>query len=50
MKGSLKIKRGIYYAVINYNDEFGKYKQKWISTGLKERATKRKHKSFWKNN
>lgn len=32
--GSLQIKKGIYYAVINLIDEEGKRKQKWISTGL----------------
>lgn len=46
MKGSLKVKRGIYYAVINYKDEFGKYKQKWISTGLKERGNKKEAQKF----
>ena len=46
MKGSLKIKRGIYYAVINYKDEFGQYKQKWISTGLKERGNKKEAQKF----
>ena len=46
MKGSLKIKRGIYYAVINYKDELGKYKQKWISTGLKERGNKKEAQKF----
>ena len=46
MKGSLKVKRGIYYAVINYKDEFGQYKQKWISTGLKERGNKKEAQKF----
>lgn len=41
MKGSLKIKRGYFYAVINYKDNYGKYKQKWFDTGLKERGNKK---------
>ena len=41
MKGSLKIKRGYFYAVINYKDNYGKYKQKWFNTGLKERGNKK---------
>lgn len=46
MTGSLKIKNGIYYAVINYKDNYGKYKQKWISSGLKERGNKREAQRF----
>lgn len=46
MTGSLKIKNGIYYAVINYKDNFGKYKQKWITTGLKERGNKKEAQRF----
>ena len=41
MKGTLKVKRGYYYAVINYKDNYGKYKQKWFNTGLKERVNKK---------
>ena len=41
MTGKLKVKNGIYYAVINYKDTFNRYKQKWISTGLKERGNKK---------
>ena len=41
MKGTLKIKNGLFYAVINYKDSYGRYKQKWISTGLKERGNKK---------
>lgn len=41
MTGALKIKRGYYYAVINYKDNYGKYKQKWFNTGLKERGNKK---------
>ncbi len=46
MTGTLKVKNGIYYAVINYKDDFGKYKQKWISTGLKERGNKKQAQRF----
>lgn len=41
MTGKLKVKNGLYYAVINYKDNFNRYKQKWISTGLKERGNKK---------
>ena len=34
MTGSLQIKSNIYYAVLNYKDELGKRKQKWISTDI----------------
>ena len=48
MTGSLKVKNGIYYAVINYKDNYGKYKQKWITTGLKERGNKKEAQKFLK--
>ena len=41
-KGSLQVNHGTYYVVVNYKDEFGKTKQKWISTGLRERGNKTK--------
>lgn len=41
MTGKLKVKDGIYYAVINYKTSDGKYKQKWISTKRKERGNKK---------
>ena len=41
MTGKLKIRDGIYYVVIYYKDSYGKYKQKWISTKLKERGNKK---------
>ena len=41
MKGSLQLKRGIWQAVICYKDEAGKFKYKWISTGLPERGNKK---------
>lgn len=34
MTGSLQVKNGKYYAIINLTDTNGKRKQKWISTGL----------------
>ena len=46
MKGSLRIKNGNFYAVINYKDNFGKYKQKWFNTGLKERGNKKEAQRF----
>lgn len=41
-KGSLQVNHGTYYVVVNYKDKFGKPKQKWISTGLRERGNKTK--------
>ena len=41
MTGSLRIKNGVYYAVISYKDNFGRFKQKWISTKLKIRGNKK---------
>ena len=41
LTGSLQIKRGIYYAVINLYDEKGNRKLKWISTKLKAKGNKR---------
>ncbi len=46
MTGKIKIRNGIYYAVINYKDNYGNYKQKWISTGLKERGNKKEAQRF----
>jgi len=42
MTGSLQIKKGKYYIVISYKDEDGKFKTKWIPTGLPEKNNKRK--------
>ena len=39
--GSLQVKKGYYYAVINLIGEDGKRKQRWISTGLPEKGNKR---------
>jgi len=46
MNGSLRVKNGIYQAVISYKDSEGRYKQKWISTGLKERGNRKEAKKF----
>lgn len=48
MKGSLQVSHGSYYVVVNYKDEFGKPKQKWIPTGLKEQGNKTKAKEKMK--
>lgn len=40
--GSIQIKSGMYYAVLNMRDENGKRKQKWISTGLTATKANRK--------
>lgn len=42
MTGSLQIKNGKYYAVLNFKDKEGKRKQKWISTELEVKNNKRK--------
>jgi len=46
MTGSLQTKSGKYYAVVNYYDEAGKRKQKWISSGLEAKGNKRKAELF----
>ena len=40
--GSIQTKNGMLYALLNYKDENGKRKVKWISTGLAEKDNKRK--------
>ena len=42
MTGSLQIKNGVYYMVLNTKNAEGKRKQKWITTGLKTKGNKRK--------
>ena len=44
----MKVKNSVYYAVINYKNNYGKYKQKWITTGLKERGNKKETQRFLK--
>lgn len=46
MTGSLQIKNGKYYAVINITDKNGKRKQKWVATGLDEKNNKKKAEKF----
>lgn len=41
MTGSLQVKNGKYYMVLN-GTENGKRKQRWVSTGLPEKGSKRK--------
>ncbi len=42
MTGSLQIKNGKYYAVLNFKDDDGKRKQKWISLDMEVKNNKRK--------
>lgn len=42
MTGSLQLKKGRYYAVLNFKGERGERKAKWFPTGLEERGNKRK--------
>ena len=44
--GSVQIKDGKYYAVLNLKNENGKRKQKWISTGFSIRGNKKKAEKF----
>lgn len=46
MTGSLQIKNGKYYAVINTKDEDGKRRQRWISTELEVKGNKRNAERF----
>lgn len=46
MTGSLQVKNGKYYAVVNYQDQDGKRKQKWINTGLTEKGNKKAASNF----
>ena len=41
MTGSVQVKKGKYYLVLNVVDGTGKPKQKWVSTGLPEKGNKR---------
>ena len=45
MTGSLTIKNGKYYAVLNIYED-GKRKKKWINSGLPEKGNKRKAEAF----
>lgn len=46
MTGSIQVKNGKYYAVINLYDCNGKRKNKWISTNLDVKGNKRKAEQF----
>ncbi|MCL2003521.1 MAG: site-specific integrase [Oscillospiraceae bacterium] len=46
MTGSLQIKSGVYYAVLNFKDETGKRRPKWVCTNLKVKDNKRKAEAF----
>ena len=41
MTGSLQVKKDVYYAVLNFKDENGKRRPKWINTGFKVKNNKR---------
>ena len=45
MTGSLTVKNGKYYAVLNFYEN-GKRKKKWICSGLPEKGNKRKAEAF----
>ena len=40
--GHLQEKYGYFYAVLNYTDENGKRKTKWIATGLEVKGNKKR--------
>ena len=42
MTGSIQIKAGYYYMVLNFKDKAGRRKPKWISTGLSVKGNKRR--------
>ena len=46
MTGILQVKNEKYYCVLDYKDENGKRKLKWISTGLTVKGNKRKATEF----
>ena len=46
MTGSLQIKKGMFYAVLNFKDKNGDRRQKWVSTGLEVKGNKRKAEQF----
>lgn len=48
-KGSLQQRHGTWYVVVSFKDEFGKPKQKWISTKLRVGNNKTKAKKEMKN-
>ena len=42
VSGTLTIKNGYYYAILNYKDATGKRRQKWVATGLPQKGNKRR--------
>ena len=42
VSGHLQVKKGYYYVVLSYNDNNGKRRVKYFSTGLPEKGNKRK--------
>ena len=48
MTGSLHVKNGKYYVTLNIKDELGKWKKKWIATGLEEKGNERRAKQILK--
>jgi len=46
MTGSLQTKNGIYYVVLSFKDDLGKWRQKWINTQLPTKDNKTKAKAF----
>lgn len=42
VSGHLQVKKGYYYVVLSYNDNNGKRRLKYFSTGLPEKGNKRK--------
>lgn len=49
MTGTLQIKKGKYYCVLDYKDNAGVRKLKWVSTGLEAKGNKRKATEFLNN-
>lgn len=49
LTGSVQQKNGKYYAVLNYKDEMGKRRQKWISTQLPIKNNRRNAEKFLKH-
>ncbi|MEG9430538.1 MAG: hypothetical protein VZQ61_06425 [Christensenellaceae bacterium] len=41
MTGNLSTRNGLWYCVLYYKTIDGQHKQKWVSTGLKERGNKK---------
>ena len=46
MTGSLQVKKNQFYMVLSFQDETGKWKHKWIKTGLEVRGNKTRAKEM----